>query len=366
MFRFFFLQFKLSSDMINFSVKKIKIYGLYVLSILILSCNKDIEIETYEIDEVPFLVIETERGLRNQELPFMLKGENEEDYTDLATFYVNENAINGNIFSSPSEGIFEVYAQYNLAGASASTPIQTIEVFQPKRKVLIEDYTGTWCGYCPRMTTFVHEAMGITDHVAVISIHGNSVVSGTDPLTIDEGMFLKNHFEVPGYPWGIINRGEVWDENDISNQINLYAGIDVDTSIGIKSELIDDNLVVEVSIISENNLTNKKIVVFLLEDEILKDQASYYDTDASSPWYQMGNPIIDFEHNDVLRMSLTNPLGDAIASTAAFNVFTSNYSVTIPTEFNLSNLKIAVIVVNEDNTAVNTQIASINEVKVFE
>lgn len=347
-------------------MKKFKIYGLYVLSILILSCSKDKKIETYEINDTSFLVLETEKGLRNQELTLMLKGANEEDYTALATFYVNENPIVGNTFSSSTEGMFEVYAQYNLAGTTASTPIQIIEIFQPKRKVLIEDYTGTWCGNCPRMTTFVHEAMDITDHVAVISIHGNSIASGVDPLTIDEGTFLKNHFEVPGYPWGIINRGEVWDENDISNQINLYAGTDVDTSIRIKSVLEDDNLAVEISIISENNIANNKLVVFLLEDGILEDQVNYYDTDTSSPWYQMGNPIVDFVHNDVLRISLTDPLGDAIGSTAAFDVFSSNYSVTIPSEFNPSNLKIAVIVVNQDDTAINAQIASINEAKDFE
>ena len=347
-------------------MKNFKIYGLFAVSILMLSCNKDKEIEIYEINDASFLVLETEKGLRNQELSLMLKGSNEEDYTELATFYVNENPIDGNTFSSSSEGMFEVYAQYNLAGIQASTPIQTIEIFQPKRKLLIEDYTGTWCGWCPRMATFVHEAMDITDHIAVISIHGNSIVSGVDPLTIDEGMFLKNHFEVPYYPWGMLNRGEVWDQSDISNQINLYAGSDGDTSIGIKSELVSDILAVEVSIISENNLANKKLVVFLLEDGILKDQANYFDTDSSSPWYQMGNPIVDFEHNDVLRMSLTNPLGDAIANTAAFDVFSSSYSVTIPSEFNASNLKIAVIVVNQDDTAVNAQIASINDTKGFE
>jgi thiol-disulfide isomerase/thioredoxin len=352
--------------MTDFSMKKFKIYGLYVISILMLSCNKDKKIETYEINEASFLVLETEKGLRNQELPLMLMGANEEDYTDLATFYVNENPINGNIFSSSSEGTFEVYAQYDLAGTQTSTLIQTIEIFQPKRKVLIEDYTGTWCGYCPRMATLVHEAMEITDHVVVVSIHGNSIGSGVDPLTIDEGMFLKNYFEIPGYPWGIINRGDVWDQGDISNQINLYAGIDVDTSIGIKSELIGGNLAVEVSIISKNNLSNKKLVVLLLEDGIQKDQASYYDAVSNSPWYQMGNPILDFEHNDVLRMSLTDPLGDAIANTEAFDVFSSNYSVAIPSEFNPSKLKIAVIVVNEDDTAVNAQFAGINNTKGFE
>jgi thiol-disulfide isomerase/thioredoxin len=347
-------------------MKKFKIYGLYVLSILILSCSKDKKVETYEINDTSFLVLETEKGLRNQELSLMLTGANEEDFTDLATFFVNENPIDGNTFSSSSEGMFEVYAQYNLAGTATSTPIQIIEIFKPKRKVLIEDYTGTWCGNCPRMTTFVHEAMEMTDHVAVISIHGNSISSGVDPLTIDEGMFLKNHFEVPGYPWGIINRGEVWDENDISNQINLYAGIDVDISIGIKSELVGDNLAVDVSVISENNLTNNKLVVFLLEDGIIEDQANYYAADATSPWYQMGNPIVDFEHNDVLRMSLTDPIGDAISNIVAFEVFSSNYSISIPSEYNLSNLKIAVIVVSQDNTAINAQIASINETKYFE
>ena len=339
---------------------------LLLLSVLILSCDKEKEVEIYDINNASILVIDSEKSLRNQEVPLLLKGSNNEDYTNLATFYVNGNPIEGSTFSSASEGLFEIYAEYNLAGTISATAVKTVEVFIPKRKVLIEDYTGTWCGNCPRMTTFVHEAMELTDQVAVISIHGNSIFTGVDPLTIDEGMFLKNYFDVPGYPWGIINRAEVWDESDISNQLNLYAGIDAATSIGVKSELTGSNLDVEISLLSESNLSNKKLVVYLLEDGILIDQVNYYDTDPSSPWYQMGNPILNFQHDHVLRMLLTEPLGDQIPELDALKIHSQNFKITVPSNFDKNNLSLVAFVVNQDDTTINTQFARINEDKTFE
>ncbi len=123
-------------------MKNFKIYGLFAVSILMLSCNKDKEIEIYEINDASFLVLETEKGLRNQELSLMLKGSNEEDYTELATFYVNENPIDGNTFSSSSEGMFEVYAQYNLAGIQASTPFFSPNVSCSSKIILVHGVDG--------------------------------------------------------------------------------------------------------------------------------------------------------------------------------------------------------------------------------
>ena len=342
------------------------IYSLCLLAVMVLSCNNDDKVETYDINSTSLLVVENQKGLRNQQIPLLLKGNNDEDYTSLATFYINGNPIDGNLFSSSSEGVFEVYAAYNLAGAMTNTETQTVEIFKPKRKVLIEDFTGNWCGSCPTMVTFVKEAMDLTDHIAVVSIHGNSLISSVDPLTIDEGTFLKDYFEVPWYPWGIINRTEVWNTSDISIQIIASAGINTDVSIGIKSEIIGDNLTVEVSIISEENMSNNKLVIFLLEDGILLDQVNYHNSNVNSPWYQMGNPIPNFQHDHVLRMSLTDPLGDSLLEVEALTIQNQNFSVTLPSQFNKANLSLVAMVVTNSNIAINAQFAHVNELKEFQ
>jgi len=353
--------------------KIIKVLIFFVFTLL-LSCSGDDSANViYNINEESSLVISGEKALRNQEVVFSLLGENNADYTEFATFYIDGNVIDGNVFSSSIEGFFNVYAEYDLVGTITQTEVSSFEVFIPKRKVLIEGFTGTWCGFCPRIVTAKRAIKEQAEDVVLVSIHGNSIYSGTDSLVTSEGMFLKNYFEVPGYPTGLINRDEFWENNGLSplfdflvSQPLAYAGTDVNTSISINSQLLDVDLTVDVKIISEDDISSKKLVVFLLEDNILLDQINYYNEVPESPWYQMGNPIVDFEHNDVLRKSLTYPLGDSITNTEALEEYSISFNSYILPNNNSSNFKIVAIVVNEDGTAVNAQFAQVNENKLYE
>ena len=351
------------------TIKVLMVFGFTLL----LSCSGDDSANViYNINEESLLIKNYEKVLRNQEVVFDLIGDNNANYTEFAIFYVNNVAIAGNVFSSPVEGVFNVYAEYDLAGTMTETNVTIVEVFIPKRKVFIEEYTGTWCGFCPRIVSSIGEVRGQSEDVVVVAIHGNSIYSGTDPLAVTEGMFLKNYFEVPGYPTGIINRDEFWEYETITphdfiiSQPLAFAGTEVNTSIGINSQLIGVDLTVEIKVISETDITSKKLVVFLLEDGILLDQANNYYGTPESPWYQMGNPIVDFEHNDVLRMSITDPLGNVISNISALEERSINYTLTIPVDYNSSNLSIVAMVVNEDDTVINAQFAEINENKEYE
>ena len=108
------------------------------------------------------------------------------------------------------------------------------------------------------------------------------------------------------------------------------------------------------------------MVVYLLENGLIYEQTNYYNDDPTSPFYQLGNPIPDFEHNEVLRLSLTNIFGDEISETPAFSDYTKNLNVTIPAEYNTNNLELVVMVVSADNTARNSQFADVNENKEYE
>ena len=349
----------------------IKVFVLFVF-IITLSCDRDDNSNViYTINEESSLVKNHEKVLRDQEVVFDLIGANNTNYTEFATFYVDGVAIMGNVFSSSEEGVFSIYAEYDLAGTMTATNTVSVEVFISKRKVLIEEYTGTWCGVCPRMTTAIEIVRELSEDVVVVAIHGNSINTGTDPLAIPEGIFLKNYFEVPYYPTGIINREETWEQvkpyyEFVISQPITFAGTDVDASISINSQLIGVNLTVEIKVISEIDMSSKKIVAFLIEDKVLYDQVNYFNNVPESPWYQMGDPIIDFEHNDVLRMSLTEALGDEIPNITALEEFSSNYTLTVSEDYNTSNLRIVAMIVNEDDTLINAQFAEINENKGYE
>ncbi len=351
--------------------KAIKIVMFFV-SILMLSCSGDDNSNViYNINEESSLVKSNEKVLRNQEVNFDLIGINGDNFSEFATFYVDGSVMVGNVFSSSVEGVFNIYAEYDLAGTLTTTNAKSVEVFIPKRKVLIEEYTGTWCGSCPRMTAAIEEVRELSEDVVVVAIHGNSINTGTDPLAISEGMFLKNYFEIPYYPSGIINREETWEQvqpdyEPVIGQPLAFAGTNVATSIGINSQLIGVDMTVGIKVISEENLSSKKIIVFLIEDKVLFDQVNYFNNVPESPWYQMGNPIIDFEHNDVLRESITEPLGNTISNITALKEFSVNYTLTISEDYDATNLKIVAMIVNEDYSVINAQFAEVNEDKTFQ
>ena len=110
-------------------------------------------------------------SLRNQEISFKITNELGEDVSLQATFFVNDTEIEGNTFTSETIGEFLVYGVYIENGIVVTTNNEIFSVIIPKRKVVIEDYTGTWCGYCPIVTAAIDEAHDMTDDITIITIH---------------------------------------------------------------------------------------------------------------------------------------------------------------------------------------------------
>lgn len=308
-----------------------------------------------------------EASLRNQEIPFKILNEAGDDVSLEATFYVNDVEIEGNVFSSETIGEFEVYGIYTDNGVVVTTNTEPFRVIIPKRKVVIEDYTGTWCGYCPIVTAAIDETHELTDDIAIVTIH-KSGSGDPDLLHFPQVDELREAFGVFGYPTAKINRTTDWLNPYDPDEVLSMAGVDTNFAIAINSEISDENeLVVEVEVVyEEGSMTGDKLVVYLLESGILQDQTNYYNNDSTSPYYQLGNPIPDFEQNHGLRNSFTNLTGDEITGTAALETNTRTFSLAIPEYYNNENLSIVAMVVNSDNSTRNAQTANVGENKSYE
>ncbi|WP_203296016.1 Omp28-related outer membrane protein [Luteirhabdus pelagi] len=346
-------------------MKITKLIPLLLLTFLaVVACSKDEDFSGNDeavtiVDENAGLVVRSS-SLRNQEIPFRVFNSSEEEVTDVATFYVDEAEIEGSIFTSADEGTFEVYAQYEEDGATIETEPTPFSVIIPKRKITIEDYTGTWCGYCPRVTASIEEVHEETEHISVVAIHND------DEMALPFEQDLRAEFDVTGFPAGRINRTVNWINPHDPQDVLSIAGQPAPMAIGIESQLSGNDLAVKVTVASENELSNAKMVVYLVEDGLLYNQVNYYDNDESSPYFGQGNPIVDFEHNDVLRASLSNIFGDALPAIAALEEYAKNYSISLSSEYNTANLRLVVMLVDENNTAMNSQYAAIDSAKGFE
>lgn len=305
-------------------------------------------------------------SLVNQDIPFKIINEQEEDVTSLATFYVNGQLVDGTSFSSGIIGDFEVYGVYIQDGVEITTNTEAFSVIIPKRKIVVEDYTGTWCGFCPRVSGAIYSLLEETDDVAVVAIH-ETANSFPDPMHFDQVQLLKDAFNVEGFPAARINRNTNWQTPHPNSDVTSIAGLETNLALALNSQFIDGELLVQVNVVyEEGSGQGDKLVVYVLEDGIIYGQVNYYNADATSPFFNLGDIIPDFEHNDVLRASLTSLLGNTIPNTDALTEYITSFNITVPSDYITENLRVVAMVVGEDNLAKNAQFADINEDKSYE
>lgn len=254
-------------------------------------------------------------------------------------------------------------------GSSTAPPISGYF----KKNVLIEDYTGTWCGNCTRVAWAIEEAKAASDKVVSVAIH-----NGNDPFHFQGIAPLKNLI-LPNSPLALpvsrLNRMIVWDFPETSNVQQALDLTSNNATIGLamRSTVANGNINLDVKIKCLDDYQNLKLVVYLLEDKLYFNQRNYYND-----LYNGVNPIPNFEHNHVLRASLTNIVGEPILGTVNGATLTRNFSIPIPTITPPSNFPnapqitpenisfVAFVTRGEDNIVINAREAKANENQNFQ
>jgi hypothetical protein len=186
------------------------------------------------------------------------------------------------------------------------------------KKVLIEEFTGAWCGYCPDGAHIVESIINDNNGKVV----GVSLHSG-DAMEVAHTNFLETTYQNTGYPSGMVDRVPVNGNTCINRGYWEYVASDQLTKtavcgLAIKSEVIGKNATVEVHAGFNITLSGEfRLTVYLIEDGVTGtgygyDQSNYYNEVAGNPFYNLGNPIEGYEHNHTLRAILSESLGDAI------------------------------------------------------
>ena len=121
------------------------------------------------------------------------------------------------------------------------------------------------------------------------------------------------------------------------------------------------NINLTVNVKFAQNYSNLRLVVYVLENHLIYRQTNY------SNFYGAVNPIPAFEHNHVLRASLTNLLGNALENTNYNQTVTTNFAIPIPaTVSNAENISFVAFVVEENNNVLNVRAAEKNENQTFQ
>jgi hypothetical protein len=228
------------------------------------------------------------------------------------------------------------------------------------KNVLIEDYTGTWCQYCPRVLHGIEQVESEQLRAYPVSIH-RSVASSPDPYNFPAAP-LEQLIGVTGYPTAMLNRKVLWDNEisttEVKNQIKLNA----DLGLALNSTVTGGTINLNVNIKFLENFSNLKLVVYVLEDGLMYNQVN------ATSYFGGQNPIINFEHNHVLRACLTDLVnGDALTGTNTGATVTKNFTITIPSSVsNGANMSFVAFVLDETGKAINVRGAAQNVTQTFQ
>lgn len=259
-------------------------------------------------------------------------------------------------------GVGAKSATATLGTETSNTVVVTVIAPSFTTKMLIEDYTGTWCIWCPRMSKSIQDlhAGADGDRMIAIAIHNGS--SFAFPLEAQ----MRQRFGVAGFPTGILNRDVEWNASS-NNSMNLNqprALLNTVRPLGlaINSSLSGSTVSASIKVGFDLDQTGTKLVAVLLENGRIASQAN-----ATSNYGGL-NPISNFEHNEILRANFTDIFGDVIpdASSVGGGEYSATLSVAVPAGVNTANMEIVAFVVNSSNEVINVQRAPVGTNQPFD
>jgi len=338
---------------------------------LFISCSKDNNNTGDGGSSIQSITItaNTTDAYTGDNIQFTVKGNNNADVSSSAIIYVNTTPLVTNFFTPTSPGTLSVYAVYQVSSTvSLTSPTIQIPVTQGisfNKRVLIEDYTGTWCQYCPRVSYAISQVRLQTTDAVVVAIHrtsGNSI----DPYNFSGAATLQSTIPgFTGYPTGMLNRKTEWnypENNNIAQAVNLTAGTNPRIGLAMTNSVASNTANVQVNVKFGKNFSGLKLVVYALEDNLVYNQIN------ATSFYGGVNPIVNFDFDDVLRGFLTTSiLGDDITGVTTTNgVYTKSFTYTIPAGTQASNMHFAAFVVDSTGKVLNSRDASSTAIQTFE
>jgi hypothetical protein len=97
-----------------------------------------------------------------------------------------------------------------------ATIFVTVQATKPAKNVVVEEFTGAWCGYCPRGATTLAAITAADPKVIGVAIHDNDQMSTTESDVIDVGYST-------GYPSGCIDRSYIASQGDYAVGDNVWG-----------------------------------------------------------------------------------------------------------------------------------------------
>lgn len=186
--------------------------------------------------------------------------------------------------------IAKVNGEENVATEKTADAGYSVISNLPTHRALMEEYTGTWCGFCPRGFAAMQYLSKRYDDFIGIAFHND------DPMMVD----VELPFTVSGYPGCTIDRGEELDpyygpSTSSSFQIEKYwkeaCNVAAPVDITLSADFAADDATridVKTNIVSPiaRTTANYMVAYALVADGLT---TADYETDDHGGWRQLNN-----------------------------------------------------------------------------
>ncbi len=290
--------------------------------------------------------------------------------------YIGEGAemVTGNKFTSTTQGTFEIWASYgtlisntvniNVVATPPPAPAAPEDTNPSKtnfvRRMLLTQFTGTGCGYCPYMINALYQVANdatLSNKVVFSAAH---LFNENDPAYLYESATLDNAMGIKSYPSLVIDlnkstKGIQPEFTDVSNAINTAMNrVAVKGGIAVSSEYhAEEEYIVLNATVKAKETTEFRIGAWLLEDGIKANQGNNGIT---------ALPGVDFNtHNNCIRLanskaSNTDFSGYSLGVIEAGKTASREFAFKLKangngsaTKWNHNNLKVIVFISTNEN-----------------
>ena len=231
------------------------------------------------------------------------------------------------------------------------------------KKVLMEEFTGEWCGYCPD---------GATIMKGIITANPNRVIAASvhqgDFLAISQYSTLNSFLDVKGFPRSAVNRTPAQGTSSGGSQDGLlvYSRGNWNTNVtrelsktaicGLKLETTVSGTTAEIKVSCGANtaIDGAHLTVYLTEDGIPESTSGAQS--GAGPGYI---------NDEVLRACVSNGTGDAIDLNSS-ELATKTYSGIDISGYNKSNLKVVAFIHKHVTSPKDYEVLNVQEVHIGE
>lgn len=198
------------------------------------------------------------------------------------------------------------------------------------RRVLVQKFTATWCGFCPQMTSALEQLEEeVPERMTQMAIHV------TDSFAVTEGERLSTDFQIISLPQA------VFDYVEIENQMiaNLRAALNAELEkpaecgIAIASNVERNTIRIDAKIrFAESG--QYRVCCALIEDGLN---------------YEGGSSVDGYYHH-VLRYFATSRTGDDLGERQAGEEYPCHYEIAAGNTWMTSNCDVVVYVLKVDES----------------